>query len=340
MSVADAVTRYGTARDLPPAWDRMAPSVFQTRAFLVHTEATHPCAQRYYVFSPAGRPSAGAIVYHISLDLLTYRGLRSPLPMQVVGVPCSVGWPGLLGEAADHPWLLAGVRRAERGFLLGLNTLHPISVDGLPQGATLPTVVLDRAFPSIAAYRRALRSDYRRRFDRIRTAFAGLVEARGPCTGFTAAHHRLYLEAFERSSARLEKLPLPFFVGLPAPFRLTDFREAGTGRLVGWHVSAFEEAGVTFFMGGVDQDLRDDRRTYHNLLFSVLEQAFEAGARRVDLGQTAEVAKTRAGGRLEPRGMFAWPRSRLLRTAVHLGRGLLEYRVDVPEARVFRDGVP
>lgn len=324
------------AADLPPEWDALAKAFFQTRAMLAHAEAAHPCRQRYWVLARDGAPVACAVTWDAVIDLLTYRRLRSPIRVRVVGLPFSIGWPGLLGGEADLPALLQGVRAGEPGFLLGLNTPAPVPLPGIPGGTTLPTAVLRRPFSSLAAYRAELRSDYRRRFDRIRAAFASVREERLPCSAYDGEAHALYKEAFERSDAKLEFLPEPFFAGLPGSFRFTRFRR--DGRLVGWHVTLLEPGRATFFMGGVDQGSRDEHRTYHNLLFSVLEQAFEAGAGEVDLGQTAEVAKTRTGAVLEDRFMFGWPRSGALRLAVLALRGLLQYRCRCPAANVFRDG--
>jgi hypothetical protein len=319
---------------LPEAWDTLASSFFQTRAFLAHAERTNPCGQRYYTLEPAGRVTAGAVVYDIRLDLLTYRGIRSPLPMCVLGLPCSVGVPGLLGPPADHLPLLRTIRDHEPGLLwIGLNLEAPLAIQGLPQGPTLPTAVLRRPFADLAAYRRTLRSDYRRRFDRIRTAFEGVREDWIPCAAFDADMYRLYHEAWTRSDARLELLPRPFFEGLPEPFSLTRFERGG--RLVAWHLCAFEPGCCTFFMGGVEQATKERHRAYHNLLFSVLERAFAAGCGVVDLGQTAEIAKTRAGAVLEARHMFAWPRFPPLRSLMRRAEGLLAWRGIVPTPRVF-----
>jgi hypothetical protein len=60
----------------------------------------------------------------------------------------------------------------------------------------------------------------------------------------------------------------------------------------------------------------------------------------LDLGQTAEVPKTRLGGSIVEKGMFGWHSNPVARHLLGIGRGLLEYRTTVPEAHVFRSAAP
>jgi len=354
------VQHYPRAAELPPAWDALAGSFFRSRAFLEHCERHNPCHQRYYGLWRKDELVAGAIAYDLTLDLLTYLGtgrrdaaragaaptdggpaaaaqrrqLRSPLRMTVIGVPCSVAWPGLLGAPKHSNPLLAAVLERERGLVLGLNTAPRPTITGLVQGPTLPTVVLEHELSSFDDYLAALRSDYRRRYRRIATAMAGAQRIVGPCSKLTERGYRLYLGAFERSDAKLEKLSHGFFTALPAPFQLTRYELRGA--LLGWHISAVEPGRTTFFMGGVDQDLNERYRVYFNLLFDVIRQGIEAGCTTIDLGQTAEVPKLRTGAILEPRGMFAWNRWRPLRGVLQRAAPWLTYGETFEAPRVFK----
>lgn len=327
--------RYARAADLPPAWDGLAGTCFRTRAFLAHCERHNPCHQRYYGLWRGGELVAGAIAYDLTLDLLTYQKVRSPLRMSVIGVPCSVAWPGLLGKPAHSNPLLAAVLERERGLVLGLNTAPRPTITGLVQGATLPTVVLEHEHGSFEDYTQALRSDYRRRCRRITAAMAGVQRLEGACTELSERGYQLYLGAYERSEAKLEKLSHPFLAQLPAPFRLTRFELHG--RLLGWHISAVEPVRTTFFMGGVEQDTNERHKTYFNLLFDLVRLGIEAGTPTIDLGQTAEVPKLRTGASLQPRGMFAWNRWGLVRGALKRAAPWLEYSAELERPRVFKD---
>ena len=326
--------RYAHARDLPAAWDHLAGSAFRSRAFLTHTERHNPCGQRYHVLWEDERPVAGAIAYDLRIDLLTFAQVSSPLPMTVLGVPCSVAWPGLLGVRARWPAMLEELLPTERGLVLGLNTTAPITHSELTQGLTLPTMVLEHDFDSFEAYTTALRSDYRRRLRRIRAAMDGAERIEGPCSALTDAGYRLYLGAYERSEAKLELLSHDFLAELPQPFRMVRFERRG--QLLGWHITAVEPARTTFFMGGVDQADNERHRVYFNLLFDVLELGIDAGSPVIDLGQTAEVPKLRTGARLQQRGMFAWHRRGLVRRGLRRAAPLLTYSARFEQPRVLR----
>jgi hypothetical protein len=326
--------RYAHARDLPPAWDTLAGTCFRSRAFLTHTERHNPCGQRYHVLWDADRPVAGAIAYDLRIDLLTFAQVKSPLPMTVLGVPCSVAWPGLLGDRARWPAMLAELLPRERGLVLGLNTTAPITHPELVQGATLPTMVLEHGFDSFASYTTGLRSDYRRRLRRIRAALAEADRIETPCSALTEPGYRLYVGAYERSDAKLELLSHDFLARLPDPFHMVRYELSG--HLLGWHISAVEPGRTTFFMGGVDQALNERHKTYFNLLFDVIELGIGAGSPTIDLGQTAEVPKLRTGARLQQRRMFAWHRRGLVRSGLRRAAPLLTYGETFEQPRVSK----
>ncbi|MFH1469656.1 MAG: GNAT family N-acetyltransferase [Pseudomonadota bacterium] len=332
-----SLQRWERAADLPPAWDAAAGTAFRTRAFLTHAERTNPCRQRYWVWAPQGRFEAGLIAYELTLDLLTYRTIKSPLRMTVLGVPCSVAWPGLIGEPTAQRALLEQVLTQERGLVLGLNLPEPVPFPQLAQGPTLPTLVLEHDFADWNAYRAALRSDYRRRLANIQRAFDGVARHEGPCDALDEHGFRLYLGAYERSDAKLEKLPHAFLRELPSPFRLTRFTRGGT--LLGWHIAAHEPGRSTFFMGGVDQALNERNKTYFNLLFDVIRQGIAAGSPVIDLGQTAEVPKLRTGALPQPRTMFASHHRSVARAVLRRAGPLLTWKADLEQPRVF-SGTP
>ncbi len=330
-------TRIRTVRraaDLDGGWDGLADTLFQRREMLSLLEEHNPCRQRYVELHRDGRLAAGACVYTIRLDLLTYRGLPSPLSMRVVGVPCSQSAPGIIGDDDARSELLQHLLRTERGLVVGLNLERPLELDGPVWGRTLPAIVVDRAFASWEDYLSALRSPYRRRLRRLGRRWEGVVSEREPCDRFDDHMYAQYLAVFERSEARLERLPRSLFRALPPAFTLTTHRLDGA--LVGWHITARDGDGARFFMVGMDYDRQRELDAHGNIVAAVLRQAIEDGARWVDLGQTAEVSKTRIGGRPVPRHLFGYHRARPVRTLLARHRALLEYGGTFPEAHVFR----
>jgi hypothetical protein len=318
---------------LPPAWDALAEHYVQRRAFLRHAHTYNPCKQRYYLLSRGGHLVAGAVVYTLRLDLLTFLRMSSPLAMQVVGVPCSVSAGGVLGD----PAILTALLTAERGLLIALNLDAVPTHQPFAQGQTLPTVVLDGPFASWDAYLHALRAPYRRRLRRLEATAAALAIHTGPCAAYTDAMHALYEQVYQQSRDKLEHLTADFFRHLPAEFTLTTFEQ--NDRLLGWTILLQDGDRWAFFLGGRDYaapvpDL------YFLMLRTLLQHAIDAGAREIDLGQTAEVPKLRLGGRLREKYMLGYHGNPLVRALLYGARGLLSYRRTVPPAHVFREAAP
>ncbi len=328
------VARLSHVGALVEDWDALCSSPFQRRAFLTHLEQTNPCKQRYYELRDGdGLLRAGAVVYTMPLDLLTFSKLSSSMRINFLGVPCSQSAPGLVGERVWQRRLAKRLRLEEPHFLVGLNLDHGLDLPGFVEGRNLPTVELALEASDLDGYLAALRSDYRRRFKKLTTTWRGVDAQHSSCSEFSAEHHALYLDVFARSDAKLEKLGLNFFTQLDPRFALTSYHR--DGRLLGWHITLVDD-GVCYFLLEGHRGKETEPNVYFNLLVGVLEEALNQGARRVDLGQTAEVPKTRLGGKLVEKTMFATHPSRVVQLMIQRGKGFLEYRRQVPEAHVFK----
>jgi hypothetical protein len=335
--VADAL-RFEVASDLatlPPAWDALASCVFQRRGFLRHLEVHNPCRQRYHLLWRDDELRAGACVYTLRLDLLTFSRVASPIRMQVVGVPASVSAPGVVGRSPDDvETLIRQILRTERGLVLGLNIEPAIDPSPAIAMAMLPTVVLRCGFKSWSDYLAALRAPYRRRARRILEAFRGVRAETTACSAFTDEHQRLYLQIMRRTPSKLEQLTPGFFRELPSEFSLTSY--SSNGRLLCWHVVCRDNDTLYFLFGGHDYDGLATHQSYFNNLFGILGEAIDLGVARVDFGQTAEVAKMKTGAEPRQLRLFLHHRSRVVRGMLRLGRPWLEYHAATPVIHALR----
>ncbi len=336
--------RHESVDTLPTAWDALASSPWQERRFLAHAQTTNPCSQRYYTWFEDGACVAGAIVYALPIDLLTYFPVKLPFSiapnLRVCGVPASVSCPGLLGPAHRAGRLLAEVCVAEDGFLVALNLDPAMPVpSSMSAGPTLPTITLDVPWRTFEAYEGALRADYRRRLRKILARFSGCRQETTSCAAFTPAHHRQYLSVLNKSGARLETLPEAFFRGLPEDlFELTTITRDGV--MLGWLVMLFQGDRAVFFMGGMPEDAQREPDLYFYITSWVLRRAISRGARHLDLGQTAEIPKLRLGGQLEPRAMAVYHPTGALRLLLAAAAPLLSYHRELQTHHVFTQGAP
>jgi hypothetical protein len=322
------------ASELPPAWDELAGNYFQRREFLVHTELFNPCRQRYYLMNDGERLLAGAVVYTLGMDLFTFSGMKSPVSMHVGGIPCSVSCPGIIGASNAIQALQEEVFAHEKGLCVFLNLEEqPVSGKWIV-GPTLPTIVLENRFFSWSDYIQALRSDYRRRLSRILAEECGIQVSQTDCGAFTPEMHRQYLQVFQRSKGKLEQLGLDFFQKLPPLFRLNAWRL--DDRLLGWTITLTDSGVHYFFLGGIDYTLNDRYHSYFRMLAGIVREGVEKGANSIDLGQTAEIPKTRLGGKCIPRYLEGGHSRRWVNSLLHLAKPLLVYQRQIPETHVFQ----
>jgi hypothetical protein len=254
--------------------------------------------------------------------------------MQIVGIPCSVSRPGLIGTALAARNLLDHIREQERGFLLVLNLERPELIpDGFAAVKTLPTVAMVPPVRSWDQYLSSMRADYRRRVNKILARSTGLKIQVCPCEKFSREHHDLYLQVWGRSDAKLEKLTLGFFKGLPSEFRMITAHHGED--LAGWAIILETTDGLDFFLGGIQYRRNHEQAVYLRLLLEIVRIGIETEASSIDLGQTAEIPKMRLGAICHTLHMGATHSNPVFRFLLQRVAGLLEYRRQVSGHHVF-----
>ena len=158
---------FKTTTDLNPLWDSLTDSYFQTLEFLCYVEKYKPCEQKYFEIYYDDKLSACAILYSIRLDLLTFLRLKSPMKMNIVGVPCSVSSSGIFGNQDAVNQLKKHIYQNGKGFTLFLNLDKLTDNQEVAKGETLPAIIFENRFKSFDDYYSNLRSDYRRRIKKI-----------------------------------------------------------------------------------------------------------------------------------------------------------------------------
>lgn len=322
------------AQDLPEAWDALAYSYFQRKPFLLHAQAYNPCNQRYYLLYRGSELCGGGIVYTLRIHLLTYLRINSPLSMHIVGVPCSVSSAGLLGKADAMQQLKREIHKREQGFVLMLNLPEPETGNAFAQGQTLPALIFHNHFPSWEAYLAALRAPYRRRLRLLENTPAKATLHPVPVSAFTDKMHAQYLQVYERSKDKLEKLSLDFFRNLPEDFQLWVCQD--DQRILGWYISLQDGASLYFFLGGVDHAHPEQDFIYLKLLAGLVRQGIAQGVSIIDFGQTAEEAKMRMGAIPRACYMLGAHSHPFMHGILRMVQGQLSYRKKLKAHRVFR----
>ncbi len=327
------IKRLISPDELNEDWDKLANCYFQKKEFLAHLHAFNPCSQRYYELYCNTILVAATVVYTLRINIFTFANIPSPLSLQVIGLPVSVASPPIIGDSSEFEYFLAELIKSEPGIILGINFLEDYLQGKVLNLRTLPTITLEQKSESIATYENSLRHAYRRRIHKIREKFTDVSSVTTSCSFFSEEHYALYLEIIRHTTTKLETLSLDSFKFLPSNFLLTTYTVSG--KILCWNIVCMDENVLFFYFGGMDYSLRDLYQAYNNNLLGILETAIGLKYSMVDFGQTAEIAKTRLGGKLSERRMFLYHRNSLVLGLLKLSRKLISYSTITENSHVF-----
>ncbi|MDP6525017.1 MAG: GNAT family N-acetyltransferase [Kiritimatiellia bacterium] len=320
----------GSAVDLRDEWDAAAGgNLFLKKRALLVLEDVNPCGQLYHIASGAG-PSSIAVTYRHRLNLLTYGVGSFSIPVTIVGIPCSVSSSGFSMSAGTKDCLIDHLRGL-RGTKVVLNAENG-SLAGFVQGSTLPTCRLDVKWASFEEYLSSMRSHYRYKLGKARSAWSQVSVSTVDNDSFGEDLHELYLSVFKRSRYKLEKLGIGFFRKFPSvieQFKVGD-------RPIGFLQTVCSGGELIFMFAGMDYEVSQEYETYINILLHVIRKGIEAGCSSIDLGQTSEETKCRLGCRLVTKGLCAAHSSRTGHLALSAMARALSYRHKEHEYRVFK----
>jgi hypothetical protein len=329
------IQKIKEAKDLPDEWNLLAENYFQKREFLIYAEKYNPCAQRYYCLFENDKLLSAAIMYALRLDLFTYLRIKSPLKMNIVGIPCSVSSSGIFGRKEHKEQLKDFIFNNEKGFVLFLNLDEKPLHETNATGKTLPTIILKNSFKSWEEYLVHLRSDYRRRLQKITKTGSGTELIKTDCSVFDEEMYRQYVQVYSKSTAKLEKLNFSFFKNLPPEFQLVTCRK--NGQTIGWNILLQNDSSLFFFLGGIDYQQNAENQTYLKLLTNIVAEGIAQRVDLIDLGQTAEIPKMRLGGHPQTKYMEARHSNSLFHRLLKFTEKSLEYKKEIFNHHVMKE---
>lgn len=280
-----------------------------------------------YVFIQKNDAYAFFTIYENKMNIFTFGKLKYFLKLKVIGYPCSLSCCGFLTN--DEEMMFDYIKEI-KGAKLVLNVSSSHSIKGMTVGETLPTCILDRHLESIEEYMTHLRSPYRRRIKKAAAACKDLTIK--TVNDGSVDIYRLYLNTYQKSDYKLEKLENGFFDKIDA-VRLVFFK--GTDP-VGFTLLKQDGKKLIFMLCGMDYDYNTPD-LYYYMLYHIVCYAISHGCSAIDFGQTSEDTKMRFGARLEKKYFYAHHSNRILNTVARLGKGLLEYKYDFPDYRAFKE---
>ena len=326
-----------SAKELDPKWNLLCHSIYQKTEFLLHNEIYNWCNQRCYLAYNGNELVAGAVVYSLKVNMLTFAKYRINIPMTVIGIPASVDAQGIVGNVIYYKDLLNDILKIEKGIILCLNYNKPLGINGIIEMNTLPTMIFNCNSSTWEDYLESMKHNYRRRILKAQNRLDGVIIKEGLCSQFSNAHYNLYLNIMNRTKTKLETLNKEFFVNLPSKYQLSSFYSEN--ELITWHITVLNEGTYYFMFGGINYDLRDRFDSYFNNLIQILKEGISHTSDKINFGQTAEVSKNRLGAKAIEKKMFIYHKNSLIRFIFKTFKSLLGYQLNSKMVNIFKQSL-
>ena len=269
------------------------------------------------------------VVYLNRMNLFTYGKAELFMDIQTIGYPCSLSCPGFVTN--DLEFFLKFVKTI-KGCKLVLNVDESINVPWMAKGKTLPTCMLklDERFDTIDSYIKSLRGPYRRR---LKLAAKRLKDVEIRKNPEDVNVHKLYIQTYEKSDYKLERLEKEFFERVDADKLVFYIKGIPVGFVL-LHIHGkrldFMFCGMDYKQGFSIPDL------YYYMLTQIVRCAIDNRCNEIDFGQTSEKTKLRFGARLQDKYFYAHHTNPFLNLFAILGKRMLEYSDTFPDYHVFK----
>lgn len=282
-----------------------------------------------------GEPAACACLTEFTVDLAIVAGsglkkvigaVRRLFPrlfffkIMMCGLPVSNGQSSVrIAPGVDQAWVFGQLdtklreQAAKCGakFLLfkeftvaECEQMKSVLALGYTLGESLPMNMFDRKFNDFEHYLASLKAHYRQDIRRSKKKLdkAGITIQRvhgGPELEemYSDEVHKLYLAVVDRAESKLEVLPREFFLAMAREFRdgISFTYATKDGRIVGFNWALRSGNTYRFMFCGIDYKLNEGADLYFNLMYAELDNALKTGAAEVEVGQTADLFKSRLG---------------------------------------------
>lgn len=321
---------YNKAAELPQSWDQLVEgNIFLTKTILGHLEKLNPCQQTYHLDTTRG---IALVTYKLKLDIFTFaQNIALKVPVNIVGIPLSTAKSGYALKDKARLEEMVQYIKSLKGFYLILNSEDELN---LAQGNTLPTCRLEIRWQKFSENLQALRSHYRYRAKKALNKFNEVkITELEDNNSFDQAMYRLYLEVYEHSEAKLEKLPIEFFREFPAKI----FKFTLNNETIAFLQLVAKGEELIFLLGGFHRSYNERLDLYYNLLLKLVDYAIEKGYKYLDLGQTAEETKLKLGASQYPKYMYAYHSNPLFNGVISKLIPSFSYQPYAIKHRVFKE---
>ena len=329
------IKQFDSILKVPDVWDSViGDNLYLSKDFLSFMESIDKCDQRYYMLFDDGILDSVFMSYvRKKYNLAMFTKFNLYQKMTMIYVPLSVTRPGIAyGKHLDK---VMDFIKTMKGPKMVLN-IGDVDPRGYAKGLTCPKCILTNRFDSFDDYMNSLRSNYRYRYTKCFKKSAGLkLEYLTDNKDFTEEMYECYLQVYNKSKIRVEKLPIDFFRGKYFKIFVLKNEE----KVVGFGQMLENGTELIFEFVGVDYEYNNQYDTYHRILLEITRYGIDNGFKTIDFGQTADESKLKLGSEYTMLYAYLHHSNKLINATNKKLARHIEYRPITTDYRVFKEDV-
>ena len=218
-------------------------------------------------------------------------------------------------------------------MILNIEDVEPC---GYAKGLTCPKCILTNDFDSFEHYLNSLRSNYRYRYNKCFKKSSPLtLEYLEDNKDFTEEMYDCYLQVYNKSKIRVEKLPIEFFRGKYFKIFVLKNEE----KVVGFGQMVENGTELIFEFVGVDYKYNNTYDTYHRILLEIVKYGIENNFKTIDFGQTADESKLKLGAKYTMLYAYLHHSNKLINSINKKLAKYIEYKPITTDYKVFKESV-
>ena len=327
------IKKYNSILDVPTEWDSIiGDNIYLSIDFLSFMESVDKCNQRYYMLYDDKKLDSVFMSYvRPKYNIAMFTRFNIVQKTTMIYVPLSVTRPGIafnkhIDKVFEYIKTIKGPK-----MILNLDNYNP---DGYAKGKTCPKCILTNNFNSFDDYMSKLRSNYRRRYNQaLKKSSCLKLEYLKDNSEFTEEMYNCYLQVYNKSRIRVEKLPIDFFRG--KYFKI--FKLTFNDKVVGFCQLLPNDKELIFEFVGVDYKYNDQFDTYHRILLEIVRYGIENKFETIDFGQTADESKLKLGSKYTMLYAYLHDTNKLKNTINKKLAKYIEYKPVETEYKVFKE---
>ena len=329
------IKQFDSITKVPDEWDTIiGDNLYLSKDFLAFMEEIDKCEQKYYMIYDGEILDTVFMTYvrkRYNPAMFTKYNLHQRMTM--IYVPLSVTRPGIaynkhLDQAMDFIKTIKGPK-----MLLNIEDVDP---RGFAKGLTCPKCILTNRFDSFDDYMNSLRSNYRYRYTKCFKKSAPLtLEYLENNKDFTEEMYECYLQVYNKSRVRVEKLPIDFFRG--KYFKIFVLKLEG--KVMGFGQMLPNGKELIFEFVGVNYEYNSTYDTYHRILLEIVKYGIENNFETIDFGQTADESKLKLGSKYTMLYAYMHHSNKMLNGIYKKLAKKIEYKPITTDYNVFKEDV-